>query len=346
MQRGTSTMLSKSYPTTRSKSNEKAIQFLAERGAHFVLCRENKAPLWAKWQKRAPSLDVAVAHLDMGPLGVVPWSIRASGLDVDFGSPDDLISEFPPLADCPTLRDGGHHLYYEDTEPRGNKVFDFYGCRGEVRGGSGYLILWTPEILAWSLDNPDPRAVKFPADLFEWAGLPATPRVSKVDRTATEIELEAIGPGRRNVSLFDAIRWPVYGWSKDKELVDWKARVRAFALEQNERFREPLAHNEVFWTAESISTWTWDGGEPIDHSTVAQRRRGVKRWHGDAKLSTLKAIRDRDESIVQAVLNGDPMRRVAVRFGLNLYAIQNIVCRDIPLFRPRRGKPPKNENIS
>ena len=38
--------------------------------------------------------------------------------------------------------------------------------------------------------------------------------------------------------------------------------------------------------------------------------------------------------MVQAVLEGEPMRRVAVRFSLSMNAIQNIVIRDIPLLSP------------
>ena len=182
-------MLDEIYQNPSNKVNTKeSVERLHAAGAHFVLCRggkdpkEYKKPCWDKWQLRVPALDVALSHLGRGPLAVIPWSLKASGLDVDHGNPHDLINIFPPLADCPTRRKGGHHLYYEDNQARGNGRFDAYGCKGEIRGASGYLILWAGAavVLADALENPN-KAARFPASLFEAAGEPEPARAFKAD---------------------------------------------------------------------------------------------------------------------------------------------------------------------
>ena len=86
---------------------------LTAAGAHLVLCRPDKRPLWRGWQRRWPGADTARAHLnsEKGPLGVVPASLRSTALDVDTGDPLHLFGEYPPWADIPSRR--GHHAYYE-----------------------------------------------------------------------------------------------------------------------------------------------------------------------------------------------------------------------------------------
>ena len=34
-------------------------------------------------------------------------------------------------------RAGGRHLYYSDTQGRGNAHFEAYGCAGEIRSAKG-----------------------------------------------------------------------------------------------------------------------------------------------------------------------------------------------------------------
>ena len=335
-------MLDEIYQNSSNKVNTKeSVERLHAAGAHFVLCRggkdpkEYKKPCWDKWQLRVPALDVALSHLGRGPLAVIPWSLKASGLDVDHGNPHDLINTFPPLADCPTRRKGGHHLYYEDNQARGNGRFAAYGCKGEIRGASGYLILWAGAavVLADALENPN-KAARFPASLFEAAGEPEPARAFKADlHTWTArgelLELETVHPGARNTSLFNAVRFWAYRQSKGQDLEAWLNRVQAFALEQNRRFPIPLEVNEVCSTAYSISTWAWSGGGPIDHSPAAQRRRGVK----SGKVRR-RAVADRDRAIVAGVLAGESMRAVGGRYGLDHEAVRHIVMRDASLFKP------------
>ena len=166
------------------KSTEKANAYsnkcgaesaLVSAGAHFVLCTPNKKPIWKSWPRRRPTAEVAALHRrEHGPLGVIPWSLRSTGLDVDAGDPRQLLLAFGPWALIPSKRRGGRHAYYDDTESRGNSKWAVFGCSGEVRGGKGYLILHNdgPELLASALERRVEGARAWPKDLFEMAGLP------------------------------------------------------------------------------------------------------------------------------------------------------------------------------
>ena len=136
-------------------NNPQALQTIYHSGGHFVLCLEDKRPVWRSWQKLRPGLDVVLAH--EGPLGLQPWSISTSALDVDAGDPGELMQAWPPMAILDSRRSDGKHLYYADTEGRGNGHFEVYGCAGEIRSARGYLILWHDGAghLADALHDPD-----------------------------------------------------------------------------------------------------------------------------------------------------------------------------------------------
>ena len=70
-----------------------ALTTIADHGGHLVLVRRGqKRPVWSKWESRNPPLDVVAAH--NGRVGLIPHSIGATALDVDFGDPASLP---PPL---------------------------------------------------------------------------------------------------------------------------------------------------------------------------------------------------------------------------------------------------------
>ena len=125
-------------------AQHEAVVALADRGAHVVLADHAKRPCWDgaiySWTHKRPSGAVIRQH--EGLFGIVPWSIRSTALDVDEGDPLQLRLKHPPFADLPTRRPGGHHLYFDDSLPRGNSAWTGYGCKGDVRGASGYLVLW------------------------------------------------------------------------------------------------------------------------------------------------------------------------------------------------------------
>ena len=323
-------------------NNPQALQAIHHAGGHFILCLEDKRPVWRSWQKLRPGLDVVMAH--DGPLGLRPWSVSTTALDVDTGDPSILIEDWPPMAVLDSRRRGGKHLYYTDTAGRGNAHFEAYGCAGEIRSAKGYLILWHDGAgrLADALHDPVARARRWPRDLFELAGvgavtLPAavkkpTYRYKPSDQSrqtwaaaAAALELETIKRGLRNVTLFDAVRFWAYSVPRGQGLDAWTRRVRVYALEQNRRFLDPLDESEVKQTAYSISTWCWSGGGArwhFDHSSTAQRRRALK-------LGRIRRARNatRDAAIVAAVEAGHSMRSVAREHGLTHRAVRLVLDR-------------------
>ena len=112
--------------------------------------------------------------------------------------------------------------------------------------------------------------------------------------------METIKRGRRNVKLFDAVRFWAYSVPRGQEMEAWTRRVRVHALEQNRRFPEPLGESEVRQTRPIASApGVWSGGGArwhFDHSSAAQRRRGVK----SGKVRRARNA-GRDAAIVAAV---------------------------------------------
>lgn len=113
-------------------NNPQALQTIYHAGGHFVLCLEDKRPVWRSWQKLRPGLDVVMAH--PGPLGLKPWSISTSALDVDTGDPGELMQAWPPMAVLNSRRSDGKHLYYSDTESRAKWHFDHSSAAQRRRG--------------------------------------------------------------------------------------------------------------------------------------------------------------------------------------------------------------------
>ena len=160
------------------QSSDKAIHILADAGAHFVLCNLDKKPRWSGWNTRWPAAKTAAIHraLRVGPIGVIPFSLDSTALDIDAGDPSELLRIHPPWADIPSKRRGGRHAYYDDDKPRGNADWALHGCSGQVRGGRGYVILHEPdgpERLAEALKRRSPGRAPAPRDLWDHAGLGA-----------------------------------------------------------------------------------------------------------------------------------------------------------------------------
>ena len=123
---------------------EAAVRYLLGRGARFVLCRDDKKPLWKKWQRRWPRLDEILDH--WGPVGIVPASIGMSVLDADIipnrACMSELLRRFAVVAVLRSKKAYRAHLWMRDTMPRTNGKFSCFGVRGDLRSGSGYAILW------------------------------------------------------------------------------------------------------------------------------------------------------------------------------------------------------------
>ena len=291
-----------------------AVAYLHGRGGHYVLCH-GKRPIWPRWQRRRPGLDTVIAHA--GPLGIVPWSLGTSALDVDIGDIGELVGATAPLVTLPSPR--GHHCYYDDHKGRGNANWRAFGCRGQVRSAKGFLRLYEggADRLASALRTTPAGATAFPADLFAVAGVDL-PRTLPVERArafavpapADLPELSDVLEGGRNVALFDHVRFWAYAQDKGADLDAWADRVRRIAAQMNARIAKPLPDDEVRRLAWSIASWTWCGGGPLDHSPAAQRRRGLK--SGRVRR---KATRERDKAMAAMRARGASWRAIGAAFG-------------------------------
>ena len=147
-----------------------ALEALAERGAHFVLCRADKRPQASAWQKTPAPLEAALQH--EGPVGVVPASLGCVVIDVDQGgaaASEAVVATLgQPLARVSTRREGGEHIWYRcrDAERVGNRAW----ANGDIRGAKGYAILWDHARVAEGLVKVAPVADLIEADI---ARLPA-----------------------------------------------------------------------------------------------------------------------------------------------------------------------------
>ena len=196
------------------EETRRALAYLHDRGTHFVLLADKK-PLWKGYLKRRPALETVLHSPD---LGIVPWSLGSTALDVDRGEPVQLCLFHPPLVVLSSGQDGRCHLYYRDTEPRRNGNWDALGCGGQIRGANGFLRLWHPQssvnLLFALAHNPNP--CMFPADLFQAPATkkyrpPADPGEPFTRQVALPaIDLGEVEPGNRNNSLFDVVRFRAY----------------------------------------------------------------------------------------------------------------------------------------
>lgn len=166
--------------TTSSDAVIEALKALDETfGARFVLCDDFKRPVegeneWLSGSR--PTWARAAIHIGNGGyIGIAPWSIGLTGIDVDYGGPQPLIDLARPLARVRSPQ--GWHLYYPDDRPRDDfgerkwweSSYEGWQAAGNIRGATGYLILYddAPVHLARALQSElvkpvrDPRIATF-----------------------------------------------------------------------------------------------------------------------------------------------------------------------------------------
>ena len=261
-------------------------------------------------------------------------------MDVDRGDPRELFDRFPPIACYPTLRDGGAHGFYSDTERRGNSEWSLscFGCSGDLRSARGYLTLHRAgpvrlaEGLAAGLDRP------FPADLFEGGvavadgpdGARVAPAVvfPALERSGPTYGLEKVRKGGRQKALFDAGRFWAYGQPRGGSLEGWRSYIYSKFLQLNELFTEPIARPRVKSTALAVARYCWEcesrSPEPVDRSPEAQRRRQVK------QVRTRQwANRDRDRGMVAMSLEGCSQREIARAHGVSRGCVEKVLNREL-----------------
>ena len=81
-----------------------ALTCLHDRGAHFVLCRDKRPLPGFPWRSHTPDLDCVLAH--PGNVGLIPYSVSTSALDVDTGEPGQLSLFHQPLVVVRSRRPG------------------------------------------------------------------------------------------------------------------------------------------------------------------------------------------------------------------------------------------------
>ena len=323
-----------------SVRSPEALTYLRDRGAHFVLCRDKRPLSGFPWRDHTPDLDCVLAH--RGNVGIIPFSVGTSALDVDKGESTQLSMFHQPLVIVPSQRPGGEHFYYRDDTPRGNQQWSAFGCSGEVRSAKGYLILYrdAPVLLAHALANDKADCV-FPADLLEHVepvdvssldgvmlddlDAPDSPQLRLLTPGAPV--LERVERGRRNLALFDAVRFWAYGAARGyASYDDWLRTVGIRTLTENRRFPEPLTERHALSTGYSIAVWTWTAYRSGYGRgwTMEQRRRG-----GENKARRLRYDnRERDVRIIHLWETGQSVRQIGQAVGLSHVAVIKVIRRD------------------
>ena len=264
-----------------------------------------------------------------GLLGIIPYSIGTSALDVDRGDWRKLPKAWANYA---TRRKRGRHLFYGDDSARRNQAWESDDCSGEVRGATGYVILWKDgakrlaDAIAGGVQLelfPFPHELiqerSEPGRLIQFPERPLNPSRS--------LALESIQKGARNDSLFDVVRKRAYqeltAYRKEGgDLGGWLRRVYALTDDNNRRFPVPLDRDEVRAIAYSVATWVWSRG--YDHSNKKQKERQVKQVE-----SRRAKNRERDLIIIQAAIDGESMRSLGRKYGVNASTVLRIITREM-----------------
>lgn len=257
----------------------RALKSLCNTNSHFVLCDNHKKPV-TTWRHYKPDSDLVCSHVERGGLiGLVPFSVGLTCLDIDQGDIENLKCLYDPCAFCPSRTSGRGHLYFRDTEGRANGKWHVHGCSGEIRSANGYVVLWgnAPCILADALSGT--QGELFPVHDFmpvvDVPGVPAVDVPEPVRIPGDVPEVPGAKVGTRNNALYNAVRRWASARERPTDYDDWANRVLAYARLLNERMQTPLPESEILHVAGNVSKWIWTGvsNPKADHRAHAQRRR-------------------------------------------------------------------------
>ena len=96
---------------------------------------------------RQPSVEQVIEH--QGPVGIVYASISAACLDVDRVEDPDAVSRLAAACHTsivfPSRQPGRYHVVVPDDRPHISASFSYLGCSGDIRGATGYAIVWNAE---------------------------------------------------------------------------------------------------------------------------------------------------------------------------------------------------------
>ena len=113
-------------PASAGTQDTDALAALARFGAHLVLARPDKTPLWSKWNERRPGPSTVQHHVEAhgGMVGIKPLSLDCAVADVDRGDPEQLWHRFPPHLACDSRSRENAHGWYSDLERRKDGTFE------------------------------------------------------------------------------------------------------------------------------------------------------------------------------------------------------------------------------
>ena len=263
-----------------SAEQARAFRDLLAAGLHPVLCTWGKRPIWPDWQHRRPSFDDIVHH--DGPIGHIPGKLDPGVVvyDVDDGTWEatQLFCQlYPPLLRVPSRQPGRVHLYYKADAPIADGKFVGHGVSGDVRGASGFVVLWHDTVVRLRdvLRNSDGKPAPAPLHLIvdEQPGAAAGPVPDHdVSRGQHRSNPSAVSPEvSPNPVIFDHVRRWAYETSEGTERPSWNQRVLEEGHRQNAALGDPLTVREVENMATKIADWVW---ERRINEGMSHRRRG------------------------------------------------------------------------
>lgn len=314
-----------------------AIRRLVEGGAH-LLPTVGKAPRRGfRWKDRRLTLPEALQWAgEGGRLGIIPASLGCTVADVDRGDPERLVATWRPLLELRTRREGGKHLWYQDSTARPNATWEAFGCGGDIRSGGGYVLFWRQPggewaevLLAMATVFGREQGVLFPADEFHLQNNPARPPGKRVQAADPAERLRWGAVGRRHKDLHAGLkregrRLLAQGHLEGRgaHLDDREGFRRALRFEAerlNGRFAEPLPESEV----ERLVDWhcrAWfksrkrflEGeSEAVQAFKKRQSRRGKR--SGEVRRAQGEGLRQR--IIAARIDTGASCRQLAAEFG-------------------------------
>ena len=313
--------------------------FLYQRGAHFVLTDETKVPLGGVgWLKARPSLREVIRHVEeSGLLGVVPWSLRLSVLDVDMGGWGELACQFRPLLIVKSRKPGRAHLYFRDVAPRGSGNWVYGESAGQIRSASGYVVLWhSLGPLAGVVWRGPGRSGLFPFEALELRNVP-----SEWDEFLWNpyglgyLGVSELGGSTANRELFDRLRQWAYRQRRPGILDAWLARVvteaEACAAKHLAGY---LGRTDVLRISYWIGIWVWvkyrcRHRQLWKSGDAEQQRHHVAvRWQGSDDDLVMEGIRQRNLDIgYLGVVERVPWQTLGFRHSLGRSQIFAIMKR-------------------
>ena len=203
-----------------------------------IWCSSRRASnrLWACGGAQRPSLVSVLTH--PGHLGIIPWSVGLTALDLDRGSLGlhrAFVRAHRPVLSVPSRTPGRRHLFWHDDRPRGSRRWGCgrpclragCGCRqltlpgvpsplgGEVLGARGYLVMWSGRWVDLLSAAVEGERRMFGPVLEDILLQPDQRRMLSSTDAGLQMrlvdDLASVEVGQRNTALFEALRfwaWP------------------------------------------------------------------------------------------------------------------------------------------